>query len=119
MQTPPETALPALQVSELTVAYGQQVAVAGVSLQIERGEIFGLLGPNGAGRTSTLGAIEGLVHAWFDDAPGRHASIWVSHDPAQATRMSERHLIMRAGVLDETARHEAAPVHHDHPEPGQ
>ncbi|WP_460519463.1 ABC transporter ATP-binding protein [Humibacter antri] len=48
--------------SELTVAYGQQIAVAGVSLQIERGEIFGLLGPNGAGKTSTLGAIEGLVH---------------------------------------------------------
>ena len=52
---------PALQVSELTVAYGAQVAVSGVSLQIERGEIFGLLGPNGAGKTSTLAAIEGLL----------------------------------------------------------
>ncbi|GAB3799277.1 hypothetical protein GCM10028798_12330 [Humibacter antri] len=60
--TPEQSTLPALQVSELTVAYGQQIAVAGVSLQIERGEIFGLLGPNGAGKTSTLGAIEGLVH---------------------------------------------------------
>ncbi|WP_168203808.1 ABC transporter ATP-binding protein [Humibacter ginsenosidimutans] len=54
-------AVPALQVGDLTVTYGQQTAVAGVSLQIERGEIFGLLGPNGAGKTSTLGAIEGLV----------------------------------------------------------
>jgi len=58
----PTAAAPALQVSGLTVAYGQQIAVNGVSLQIERGEIFGLLGPNGAGKTSTLGAIEGLIH---------------------------------------------------------
>jgi putative ABC transport system ATP-binding protein len=47
-------------------------------------------------------AIEALVHAWFADDPSRHASIWVSHDPAQAARMSHRHLTMRAGVLDET-----------------
>ncbi|WGS48223.1 ATP-binding cassette domain-containing protein [Paraburkholderia sp. D15] len=46
-------------------------------------------------------AIEGLVRAWFDAEPGRHASMWVSHDPAQAARMSERRLTMRAGVLDE------------------
>jgi ABC-2 type transport system ATP-binding protein len=52
---------PALQVDDLTVAYGAQTAVEGVSLQIERGEIYGLLGPNGAGKTSTLAAIEGLV----------------------------------------------------------
>jgi putative ABC transport system ATP-binding protein len=30
--------------------------------------------------------------------------MWVSHDPAQAARMSERRLTMHAGVLDETAR---------------
>jgi putative ABC transport system ATP-binding protein len=64
-------------------------------------------------------AIEGLVHAWFDADPGRHASIWVSHDPAQATRMSARHLTMRAGVLDETARRATPPAHQDHQEFGQ
>jgi putative ABC transport system ATP-binding protein len=48
-------------------------------------------------------AIEALVRAWFDADPGRHASICVSHDPAQAARMSERRLTMRAGTLDETA----------------
>jgi ABC-2 type transport system ATP-binding protein len=52
---------PALQVDDLTVAYGPQVAVSGVGLQIDRGEIYGLLGPNGAGKTSTLAAIEGLL----------------------------------------------------------
>lgn len=47
-------------------------------------------------------AIEGLVEAWFgaDDTP--RAWVWVSHDPAQAKRVSRRHLVMRAGVLDET-----------------
>jgi putative ABC transport system ATP-binding protein len=64
-------------------------------------------------------AIEGLVHAWFDADPLRHASIWVSHDPAQAIRMSERHLVMRAGVLGETARQEEPTERHDHPEYGQ
>ena len=50
-----------LEVDGLTVAYGPKVAVADVSLRIQRGEIFGLLGPNGAGKTSTLSAIEGLL----------------------------------------------------------
>jgi ABC-2 type transport system ATP-binding protein len=50
-----------LDIEGLTVAYGAKVAVAEVSFQIARGEIFGLLGPNGAGKTSTLSAIEGLL----------------------------------------------------------
>jgi len=55
-------------------------------------------------------AIEGLVHAWFDVGDAPRASVWVSHDPAQARRMSQRHLTMRAGVLDEQAApFEAAP----------
>jgi putative ABC transport system ATP-binding protein len=48
-------------------------------------------------------AIEGLVRAWFGADRRAHASIWVSHDPAQAARMSERHLTMHAGVLEEPA----------------
>jgi ABC-2 type transport system ATP-binding protein len=51
----------ALQVEGLRVSYGPKLAVDGVSLDINEGEIFGLLGPNGAGKTSTLSAIEGLV----------------------------------------------------------
>jgi len=53
-------------------------------------------------------AIEALVRAWFDAAPDRHASIWVSHDLEQAARMSERHLTMRAGVLEETTPGQAS-----------
>jgi len=47
-------------------------------------------------------AIEGLVNAWFD-AGEQRASAWVSHDPAQAQRMSRRRLTMQAGVLSERA----------------
>lgn len=51
----------ALQVEGLRVSYGPKVAVDGLSLDINEGQIFGLLGPNGAGKTSTLSAIEGLL----------------------------------------------------------
>jgi putative ABC transport system ATP-binding protein len=43
--------------------------------------------------------IEALVSAWFDDGHDERASIWVSHDPAQAKRVGERQLVMTAGTL--------------------
>jgi putative ABC transport system ATP-binding protein len=43
--------------------------------------------------------IEALVSAWFADGRGTRASIWISHDPAQAQRVGERQLVMTAGVL--------------------
>ena len=55
------TVAPALEVRDLHVSYGSKVAVDGVSLQIDDGEIYGLLGPNGAGKTTTLSAVEGLL----------------------------------------------------------
>ncbi len=37
-------------------------AVAGISFQIEPGEVVGFLGPNGAGKTTTLKMLSGLLH---------------------------------------------------------
>jgi len=47
---------------------GDVEAVAGVDLQIERGEIFGFLGPNGAGKTTTLRMLATLLPASGGDA---------------------------------------------------
>lgn len=40
-----------------------KTAVADVSFQVARGEIFGVLGPNGAGKTTTVECVAGLRHA--------------------------------------------------------
>lgn len=50
----------AIEVSGLTMRYGDLVAVDDVSFDVRSGEFFGLLGPNGAGKTTTLEAVEGL-----------------------------------------------------------
>ena len=56
----PSAGEPVIRVEGLTKRYGELVAVDGLSLAVERGEIFGILGPNGAGKTTTLEMIEGL-----------------------------------------------------------
>lgn len=52
-----------LEVSDLHKRYGAIVALDGVSLTVEAGEVFGLLGPNGAGKTTLLSIVTGLVRA--------------------------------------------------------
>jgi len=52
---------PALRVRGIRKTYPGVVAVAGLDLDVRRGEVFGLLGPNGAGKTTTLEMIEGLT----------------------------------------------------------
>jgi branched-chain amino acid transport system ATP-binding protein len=49
-----------LQIEDLRIAFGGVSALAGVSLEVKRGEIFSLIGPNGAGKTVLLNCISGL-----------------------------------------------------------
>ena len=49
----------AISVRGLRKSYGVHEAVAGIDLDIARGEIFALLGPNGAGKTTTVEILEG------------------------------------------------------------
>jgi len=55
--------MPLLEISELRKRYGGVEALKGVSLSVERGEIFGLLGPNGAGKSTTINILLGLILA--------------------------------------------------------
>jgi ABC-2 type transport system ATP-binding protein len=48
------TNTPAIETTNLQKRYGNVLAVDGLDLRIERGEIFGLVGADGAGKTSTI-----------------------------------------------------------------
>jgi len=45
---------PVIVIDKLQKSYGKVQAVRGISMSVERGEIFGFLGPNGAGKTTTI-----------------------------------------------------------------
>ena len=47
----------AIQINQLTKQFGDVIAVDGLDLTIEEGEIFGFLGPNGAGKSTTIDII--------------------------------------------------------------
>src|SRR3712207_995241 len=59
-QTPEAVEEVVIRIEGLRKGYGEVVAVDGVNLTVNRGEVFGILGPNGAGKTTTLETIEGL-----------------------------------------------------------
>jgi ABC-2 type transport system ATP-binding protein len=52
---------PAIETTDLTKHYGDVHAVEGVSLRVERGEIYAFLGLNGAGKTTTIRMLLGMV----------------------------------------------------------
>jgi ABC-2 type transport system ATP-binding protein len=70
----------AIQVRGLRKSYGEQVAVGGVSLDIEEGEVYALLGHNGAGKSTIVEILEG--HRSRD---GGEVSV-MGVDPATAGR---------------------------------
>jgi len=53
--------VPTLLCQGLRHRFGEHLAVDGVDLRVERGEIFGLLGPNGAGKTTTIRMVNTLL----------------------------------------------------------
>jgi ABC-2 type transport system ATP-binding protein len=71
----------AIETLNLTKAYGAKIAVQGLSLRVERGEVFGFLGPNGAGKTTTVKMLLGLVQPTAGDA--RILGQPITHPPAR------------------------------------
>jgi ABC-2 type transport system ATP-binding protein len=53
---------PMIELREVTKAYGNKLAVRGISLDVYEGELFTFLGPNGAGKTTTIKMLCGLLH---------------------------------------------------------
>lgn len=51
----------AVSIVDVVKHFGSLQALAGVSLEIEKGEFFGLLGPNGAGKTTLISCLAGLA----------------------------------------------------------
>jgi len=51
----------AVETQGLRKVYGEQTAVADLTLTVPRGEVFGFLGPNGAGKTTAVKMLLGLV----------------------------------------------------------
>ena len=51
-----------LSIRNLRKAYGETVAVDGISFEVGQNEILGLLGPNGAGKTTTISMVLGVLH---------------------------------------------------------
>ena len=54
-------ASPAIHCVELSKHFGRTVALAGLTMTMPRGEVFGFLGPNGAGKTTAVKLLLGLI----------------------------------------------------------
>ena len=80
----------ALDVRNLTVAYGARVALRDVSLSLPVGELLGLVGPNGSGKTTLIRAVSGVV------APQAGG---VSLDGDDALRLSPKEVALRVAVV--------------------
>jgi ABC-2 type transport system ATP-binding protein len=52
-----------IQLDQVCKQYGTTTAVDHISMQVNKGEIFGIVGPNGAGKTTLIEILEGLRNA--------------------------------------------------------
>lgn len=78
--------VPAVRCTGLRHRFGDHVAVDGIDLEVERGEVFGLLGPNGAGKTTTIRLLNTLL-------PVREGMVEVlGYDVSRSPMAVRRHL---------------------------
>jgi len=75
----------AIEVSGLTMSYGDRQVLRGVDFEVRRGEVFCLLGPNDAGKTTTVEILEG-----FRQPTGGTVSVLGMDPQAQSARLRER-----------------------------
>lgn len=83
---PPGNAPPAaLALRGLVKRFGQNLAVAGIDLDVPVGSFYGLVGPNGAGKTTTLSMATGLLRPDAGGAWVHGIDVW--GDPVAAKRV--------------------------------
>jgi len=82
----------AIKTNKLRKEYGAKVAVADLTLEVPRGEIFGFLGPNGAGKSTCVKMLLGLVH------PSAGSAHVLGHQPGHIPTLA------RIGFLPEHFR---------------
>jgi ABC-2 type transport system ATP-binding protein len=75
---------PAIEVQGLRKAFGRQIVLDGLDLQVLPGEVFALLGPNGAGKTTTINVLTTLTKP--DSGSATVAGIDVLRDPEKVTQ---------------------------------
>lgn len=80
-----------IQTENLTRVFGSRVALEGLNLEVNQGEVFGFLGPNGAGKTTTVRLLNGVLGI----SSGRATVL--GHDVATHSAEIRR----RVGVLTE------------------
>ena len=70
-----------LSISNLNKHYGRIHAVKNVSLEIQKGNVYGILGPNGSGKSTTLGIVLNVVnktsgdYSWFGGTMQTHEAL--------------------------------------------
>lgn len=68
-----------LNINGISKNYGKVKALNNLSLQINKGEVFGILGPNGSGKTTTLGIILEVLNSdagsftWNGETPSKYS----------------------------------------------
>jgi len=90
--------VPAVRAEGLRKAFGSLVAVDGLDLTIDRGEVFGLLGPNGSGKTTTIRMLCGLMEPTAGRA--QVAGVDVVDDP-EGVRRRIGYMSQKFGLYDD------------------
>jgi len=73
-----------IEISNLSMRYGELIALESLDLTIERGEFFAFLGPNAAGKTTTIKLLTGLIEPTSGTA--RICGYDIRKDPLEAKR---------------------------------
>ncbi len=73
-----------LRITNLTKRYGDKIAVDGLSLHIEKGDIYGFIGHNGAGKTTAIKSCAGILD--FDEGDILIDEISIKKDPLGCKR---------------------------------